>query len=388
MQALELVVDGVAHPVIAHGMPRLDFFADLHPGLDPFATDGIELDPGSAADPQLRAYRSGFWGLAPVPESDATRPIELSLRARLGDGRTATAAVASIERVGPIAAPLADPRPADDPDRGHGELVAICMATYNPPPDLFGAQIASIREQTHRNWICVISDDRSSDAGLQTIRARGRRRSAVRRFGRSPRRLGFYNNFERALALAPRAAPFVAMADQDDRWHPDKLARCWARSATPSSSTATARGRRGRRRCWPDTYWSTRRNNHSDLLSLLVANAVTGAASLLRRDCWTTRCPSRRRSSLTSTITGSRWSRSPGARSGSCDRPLYDYVQHGDASLGHAAANQHDVAASAAAPTSAIRTSACGCGGCTTSSTSRRLLHGGDNPAAALRRRA
>jgi len=31
------------------------------------------------------------------------------------------------------------------------------------------------------------------------------------------------------------------------------------------------------------TYWGARRNNHSDLRSLLVANAVTGAASLFRR---------------------------------------------------------------------------------------------------------
>ena len=33
-----------------------------------------------------------------------------------------------------------------------------------------------------------------------------------------------------------------------------------------------------------ETWWDRRRNNHSDLLSLLVANSVTGAASLLRRE--------------------------------------------------------------------------------------------------------
>ena len=33
-----------------------------------------------------------------------------------------------------------------------------------------------------------------------------------------------------------------------------------------------------------ETWWNRRRNNHSDLLSLLVANAVTGAASLFRRE--------------------------------------------------------------------------------------------------------
>ena len=33
---------------------------------------------------------------------------------------------------------------------------------------------------------------------------------------RSPRRLGFYRNFERALRLAPPGAPLIALCDQDD----------------------------------------------------------------------------------------------------------------------------------------------------------------------------
>ena len=41
---------------------------------------------------------------------------------------------------------------------------------------------------------------------------------------RSDRRRGFYHNFERALALAPAGARYVAPADQDDVWHADKLA--------------------------------------------------------------------------------------------------------------------------------------------------------------------
>ena len=42
---------------------------------------------------------------------------------------------------------------------GTGPRVAICMATYDPPPDLLRRQLDSIREQTHGNWICLISDD-------------------------------------------------------------------------------------------------------------------------------------------------------------------------------------------------------------------------------------
>ncbi len=100
----------------------------------------------------------------------------------------------------------------------------------------------------------------------------------------APRRLGFYNNFERALALAPRGARFVAMADQDDRWYPDKLERLLAAIGDAQLVYSDQRVIARDGEVMSDTYWSTRRNNHDDLLSLLVANSVTGAASLLRRE--------------------------------------------------------------------------------------------------------
>ena len=33
------------------------------------------------------------------------------------------------------------------------------MATFDPDPELFRAQIDSIRAQTDPDWVCVISDD-------------------------------------------------------------------------------------------------------------------------------------------------------------------------------------------------------------------------------------
>ena len=35
------------------------------------------------------------------------------------------------------------------------------MATFEPEQELFERQVASLREQTHRNWLCVLSDDAS-----------------------------------------------------------------------------------------------------------------------------------------------------------------------------------------------------------------------------------
>src|SRR5204863_139453 len=40
---------------------------------------------------------------------------------------------------------------------------------------------------------------------------------------RTESRLGYYRNFERVLGLVEREVALVALCDQDDRWHPDKL---------------------------------------------------------------------------------------------------------------------------------------------------------------------
>ena len=104
---LAIVVDGDPQPVIAHGMPRLDFFGELHPRLDPYALDGLARDPDSADDPELRAYRSGFWGIARIPAGTGRVRLALQAAARRRR-RSAVAELASIERTS-----LDPPAPGD-----------------------------------------------------------------------------------------------------------------------------------------------------------------------------------------------------------------------------------------------------------------------------------
>ena len=75
--------------------------------------------------------------------------------------------------------------------------------------ELFRRQIESIREQTHGDWLCVISDDCSRPDRVAAIEAvlAGDPRFVL---SRSERRLGFFRNFERALMLAPAGARYVA----------------------------------------------------------------------------------------------------------------------------------------------------------------------------------
>ena len=326
-------IAGERQDVLAFGMPRLDPYRELR---DPFS------------------YRSGFWGIvrvAPPPPSVDAEDRELGLLARLQDGSTVRATVARIRvrrklempepepEPEPEAAPEAAPAAMPAAGAHSAPLVAICMATYNPPRDLLAAQLESIRAQTHRSWICAISDDCSSHESFAALRAEVGDDSRFT-LSRSPRRLGFYHNFERALAMAPAGADYVALADQDDRWYPDKLATLLAAIGDAPLIYSDARIVARDGTVLSGTYWSERRNNHSDLRSLLVANCVTGAASLVRRDVLDDALPFPPGQFA---HYHDHWLALVAASLGEIRftaRPLYDYVQHGHASLGHATANQ------------------------------------------------
>lgn len=314
-------------------MPRLDPFTALHPTLDPFETEGLTEDAASADDPQLRSYASGFWGVARIAPSASANECRLELMAELDDG-----AITSVELGRVMLAEPPVPLPVRWPNGEHGPKVAICVATYNAPRALLQRQIESIRAQSHPNWACVISDDCSNSERSKELEELV---GDDGRFyvSRSSRRLGFYHNFERALALAPADAQYVALADQDDYWHTDKLEALLGAIGDRQLVYSDARVVTRDGELISTTWWNQRRNNHTDMLSLLVANSVTGAASLFRRDLLSCALPFPPGQfahyhdhwlALNALASG---------EIGYVDRPLYDYVQHAQASLGHAAAN-------------------------------------------------
>jgi glycosyltransferase involved in cell wall biosynthesis len=213
------------------------------------------------------------------------------------------------------------------------------MATFDPDPVLLERQIGSIRAQTHEEWLCLISDDGSSAEGFERLRALT---ADDPRFAlsRSEQRLGFYLNFERALKLVPPEAAFVALADQDDRWYPEKLAELLAGRGEARLAYSDMRIVDEAGGLISDTFWRGRRNNHTNLASLLLSNTVTGAASLFEAELLDLVLP------FPEPIGDSfhdQWIASVALASGAIaylDRPLYDYVQHGQAARGHDAAMQ------------------------------------------------
>ncbi len=331
---LHLTVDGAQQSVAAHGMPRLDHFRALHPGLDPYATGAVKADPESADDPLLLGYRSGFWGVARLEPKPAGEAYEIGLVGRTAEGDARNFKLGSV-----AVAEATSPVEIETPAGAGGQLVGICMATHDPPTELFRRQIDSIRAQTHSNWVCLVSDDCSRPERVDAIHQvlDGDPRFVL---SRSTKRLGFYSNFERALSLAPASCEYVAMADQDDFWYPEKLDRL-LRGLGPAQlcySDARIVGAEGNEIA--PSYWEHRRNNHSDLTSLLVANSVTGAASLFRREVLDYALPFPPGQFA---HYHDHWIGLVALSLGGIEfipRALYDYVQHGSAALGHAQATR------------------------------------------------
>jgi len=309
-------------------------------GCDPRVDgDSLELSLGMLSAPAVAGPPPGeattgsgsgrsWWGLLDVPEGSLPEgPHAVELRGRL-DGRAVAADLGSVSVVA-YDASLVPPAPSVVVPAGE-QLIAICMATHEPDPERLALQLDSIRDQDWPAWVCVISDDASSPGSYAELQ---RLTEEDPRFvvSRSERRLGFYRNFERALRMAPIEAAWVALSDQDDRWHPDKLSALRAAlAARPGARLAYSDMRMldEHGEVVSDTYWILRRNNSSNLTSMLIANTVTGAASLFDRsllDCALPFPPA------VGTAYHDHWLALCALASGGLaylDRPTYDRVRH------------------------------------------------------------
>jgi hypothetical protein len=294
---VELTVDGRAQRAAAIRMPRPDI-----------------------ADPA--GFRGGFWGTVAIPARTAGETVVLGASVRLADGALERVELGRMA-VG-AAAPVTSPRPG---------LIAVCMATFEPDPALFATQIESLRSQTDTRWVCILSDDCSGSAHVAAIE---RVLDGDPRFVlvRGDRRLGFYRNFERAIGLAPHEAELIALCDQDDRWQPDKLAVLRGALGDAGLVFSDQRLVDAGGDVLRTTMWKGRRINHTDLASLLVANSVTGAATLFRRHIARLALPFPDSPGLQF---HDHWIGLVALAAGDVayvDRPLYDYVQHPGAVFG------------------------------------------------------
>lgn len=98
---------------------------------------------------------------------------------------------------------------------------SVAMCTYNGAAYL-EEQLDSIAQQTRLPNELVVCDDNSSDESLRILQSFAARSAFPVRLHLNESNLGSTKNFEKAICLCD--GDIIALADQDDVWHPEKLA--------------------------------------------------------------------------------------------------------------------------------------------------------------------
>lgn len=100
-------------------------------------------------------------------------------------------------------------------------IVAVIMSTYNGARFLV-EQIESVLAQRDVQVRLYVRDDGSTDETLQILEGFEREGRLTLERGEN---MGVVPSFIRALSMVPSDIEFIALCDQDDVWHRDKLTR-------------------------------------------------------------------------------------------------------------------------------------------------------------------
>ncbi|HWV31931.1 MAG TPA: glycosyltransferase family 2 protein [Dyadobacter sp.] len=98
-------------------------------------------------------------------------------------------------------------------------LISIALCTYNGSAFL-REQLDSVIAQRYTHWELVVVDDCSTDATRSILEEYADRDARIR-LHYNRQNLGYNKNFEKALGLCE--AELIAICDQDDIWHREKL---------------------------------------------------------------------------------------------------------------------------------------------------------------------
>ncbi len=132
-----------------------------------------------------------------------------------GRGRSERDSLEAISHIEPRVS-SSDVRSQSPESRG----VSVAMCTYNGEAYL-REQLESVIYQSQPPDEVVICDDRSTDATWSILESYWRQLPSLIKLHRNKTNLGPVKNFEKAISLCTRE--FIALCDQDDVWHYDKL---------------------------------------------------------------------------------------------------------------------------------------------------------------------
>lgn len=159
--------------------------------------------------------------------------------------------------------------------------VTVVLCTYNGEKYI-DQQLHSIRNQSYKNLLILVSDDASTDRTWEKLNVHAIDDQRIQ-LHQNTSNLGYNQNFSQACARV--ATPLLAFADQDDLWHEEKIERlvkalgknspliyCNSRSFTGDTPQTTP----------PKSLYQ--RFEGSNILQLSLFNTVNGHAILARTD--------------------------------------------------------------------------------------------------------
>jgi hypothetical protein len=206
----------------------------------------------------------------------------------------------------------------------------VIVAVHHPKRDLLVRQIRSIADQTVREFRCLIGIDGADPdvtAFLSGI-VGSDPRFEIREYADN---LGIYRHMERLLAAVPRDVAWVALADQDDYFYPDKFAVLADVLATDGTTAVIGQARVTTAE---GAVLSTTRRRAGSIDDLILLNQMTGGASMFRREVldFATPFPPPSRRAV-----HDHWLAAVAAGVGAVvttSAVVQDYVQHGDNLIG------------------------------------------------------
>lgn len=169
--------------------------------------------------------------------------------------------------------------------------ISIAMCTYNGAK-FVREQLDSIAAQTYSPYELVVCDDASGDDTVALLKGHVASAPYKAHLYENKTNLGTVANFEKAIRLCQ--GDIIALADQDDVWHPDKLRRLMlALASTPDAGFAFSDGEAVDENLRPlgytlwksATFTSAERNmiERGKLFDVLLRhNVVTGATMAFR----------------------------------------------------------------------------------------------------------
>ena len=220
--------------------------------------------------------------------------------------------------------------------------ISVAMCTYNGARFL-DQQLESIAAQTLAPAELVVSDDASTDGTPELLRRFADRAPFPVRLLRNEQRIGSTKNFEKAIAHC--TGTVIALADQDDVWRPEKLARIDATFAErpgcgllfTDARLIDEGGNVAERTLWQHIGFSRARKeafaDDGAFESLAVRNVVTGATMAFRSALREAILPIPHEAEMVH----DRWIALIAAAIGELgplDETLIDYRQHGSQQIG------------------------------------------------------